>query len=389
MSYNTHIMPPPYSPLAYILAFVPWCILPFSPIATLLIALSFLYLLTFLAPSAFLRIVISLAIIISGAITYGNNTPCYSDALNYYTTYHSIARGDFSQIFAYGSGVEFLMPLYWCVISFFFDSLRCVDFLILNSICAGILTLIWLEKYALKDTQARYATLCVFFVFCLFSFWTPTFLTRQLFACIFILFALYQTSKYKTLIFVLLGFFCHTTAILFYVLFYCFRHYFKLSIIITLIVSLMIASSSLFPTLISNMKFIPDFLSHKLLYYDRVMDDAGRAVLKDSVFVCVLMLLTAYYYKNIDPKWRNIIIFYGILFLVSPIASWNFSIRVGLFYHVIFGFLFFKTLENKLLYLYILAFVLLIDRFRTMIKMSILKEGFYDLDGGWFYYLFN
>ena len=386
MFYNTT---PLHNTLSYILAFIPWCILPFSPLAAMFLSLGCLYILTFLSPSRFVRILITLSIIISGAITYGNNTPCYSDALSYYTTYKEISTGNLEQIFNYGKGVEFLMPLYWYVLSLLFDSLRCVDFLIINSISAGILTLIWLEKYALKDQDTRYATLCVFFVFCLFSFWTPTFLTRQLFACIFILFALYQTSRWKTLVFVLLGFFCHTTAILFYVLFYCFRHYFKLSIIITLIGSLMIASSSFFPMLISNMDFIPDFLSHKLLYYDRVMDDAGRAVLKDSVFVCVLMLLTAYYYKNIDPKWRNIIIFYGILFLVSPIASWNFSIRVGLFYHVIFGFLFFKTLENKLLYLYILAFVLLIDRFRTMIKMSILKEGFYDLDGGWFYYLFN
>lgn len=368
---------------------MPWCILPFSPIATLLIALSFLYLLTFLAPSAFLRIVISLAIIISGAITYANNTPCYSDALSYYTTYYDIARGDFHQIFAYGSGVEFLMPLYWCVVSFFFDSLRCVDFLILNSICAGILTLIWLEKYALKDTHTPYATLCVFFVFCLFNFWTPTFLTRQLFACIFILFALYQTSKYKTLLFVLLGFFCHTTAILFYLLFYCFRRFFTLSLIVTIIGSLAIASSEFFPTLISYMDFIPDFLFHKLFYYDRVMDDAGKIVFRDSVFACALIALTLYFYKNIDSRWRNIIIFYGIFFLVSPIASWNFSIRVGLFYHIIFGFLFFKALEHKPWYLHILGLIFLIDKFRTAIKMTIIQEGFYDLSGGWFYYLLS
>ena len=137
------------------------------------------------------------------------------------------------------------------------------------------------------------------------------------------------------------------------------------------------------------MDFIPDSLSHKLFYYDRVMDDAGKIVFRDSVFACALIALTLYFYKNIDSRWRNIIIFYGIFFLVSPIASWNFSIRVGLFYHIIFGFLFFKALEHKPWYLHILGLIFLIDKFRTATKMTIIKEGFYDLSGGWFYYLLS
>lgn len=315
--------------------FLPWAILPFSAPLAFYSGLLMLFFLSFWYPSRFARITLAVCIVVGGAIGFGD-TILIGDKLNYYTTYTNIFNGNFDAIFDYGKGVEIIMPLFWALLAFVSGFLDHTTFGILHSLCAGILFYIWLEKYAIKDFDARYAALCVFLSLLMFSYWMPQWLLRQTFSSIFVLYALSANTRLKTLTFVLLATLCHVTGLLFFVLYFVLKEYPKFGMTCVGFLFLLFITDSFVPILYSLSSQI-EALHAKIAIgwgydYSRLRSlSASILIIITSVIVC------AYYYRSvIDRRWLWIIVGCGIIVLCS-----NFDPRINILYlQIIFGFLY-------------------------------------------------
>ena len=372
-------------------AFLPWAILPFSAPLAFYSGLLMLFFLSFWYPSRFARITLAVCIVLGGAIGFGD-TILIGDKLVYYTTYTKIFNGDFDAIFDYGKGVEIIMPLFWAFLAFVSGFLDHTTFGILHSLCAGILFYIWLEKYAIKDFDARYAALCVFLSLLMFGYWMPQWLLRQTFSSIFVLYALSANTRLKTFVFVLLATLCHVTGIIFFTLWWLLKKYPKFGAWCIGILCFALLINAFFPTLFQYISFFPESLSSKFHYYQRTFKN-GSVFDSEYLYIGLVVFCAWYYRDGIDRRWLWIMFWYGVFCICTNIVWSGLFIRVGfLYYCIVLGFFMFMSMQKNILLVYIMGFLLFIKNVRSTFIDKVDNVHFtytHGLGGEWFYFLFN
>ncbi|MDD7346153.1 EpsG family protein [Helicobacter sp.] len=379
-------------------AFLPWAILTFSAPLAFYSGLLMLFFLSFWYPSRFARITLAVCIVVGGAIGFGDSQ-FTGDMANYHRTYTQIYNGNFDAIFDYGKGVEIIMPLFWALLAFVSGFLDHTTFGILHSLCAGILFYIWLEKYAIKDLDTRYAALCVFLSLLMFNYWMPQWLLRQTFSSIFVLYALSANTRLKTLTFVLLATLCHVTGIIFFTLWWLLKKYPKFGAWCIGILCISFLVGSFFPSLYVYASFLPESFASKLVFYQHNLVGSMNDSFVTSIYLYILAIIicTWYYKESIDRRWLYIMIWYGILCLCANLIWSHFFVRVGLlYYYILLGFFTFISMQKNTLLLYLWGLVLFVNHMRSVYIAGIANLGniqyyFYThgLGGEWFYFLFN
>lgn len=198
----------------YILALIPWVILPFSPMVASVIGLFFLIIFSpiFVRKS---RIIISLCIIFAASIYNGDCIPT-GDAMNYYEAYTRLLNGGFDALFKYGAGLEVALPLYYFVLGRFVGELSISTFVMVNIFTAAFLFYVWLEVYALAHIAPKQRALCVALSLLFFHYWFAGWLMRQVFSSIFLLYAFTEKRLKLHLIYVAIAVLFHVTALGFY-----------------------------------------------------------------------------------------------------------------------------------------------------------------------------
>ncbi|MGI0439957.1 EpsG family protein [Helicobacter himalayensis] len=292
-------------------------------------------------------------------------------------------------LFDYGKGVEILLPLFWSLLAYCLGDISCVSFSILNTAGAMLLLLVWLQRYGTKGYSNQEASICIALVFLMIDYFLPHWLIRQFFSSIFLLFALSTHNRFKIFFFLLLAFLCHTSAIVFFILFYMIRNYPKISVLVVIFLIALFVGRNFLSLIFSYSSLFPDFLSHKVAYYEGLFSSFNVMSLRYGVYTFLLVGFGIFYFHKIDFQWRWIIVLCAPLLLSSVFVAENMFIRLGLlYYYVILGFLFFLVLRSNIVMLYAWSFVIFFDKIRTYITGRIEnKVNFYPITGDWFYFL--
>ena len=130
------------------------------------------------------------------------------DFIHYYNNFLDISNGGTIFVSQYGDGFEFLLPLYFYIISHFFGVSE-VQY-IFFSVCflIAIIFYFWIEKFILKDFEYKYYSLILASFFIFFPYLSTTQIMRQLLASGLILIALgYGLRNYKGKVLYLLSIF--------------------------------------------------------------------------------------------------------------------------------------------------------------------------------------
>ncbi len=233
----------------------------------------------------------------------------------------------------------------------------------------------------------------------MFNYWGCGEGIRQNFSSIFLLFALSQDSKKKTFLFVCIAFLFHTTAIFFYLLFYLLRDYPKYGIAVIVLLCLASFTSLYAAFLFQYISFLPDFLSHKLAFYQYEF----RKIVEHSVGVrnlvlpCLLLVGALYFRQYIDRRWFYVIVWYGIFVICTLFSLGHASGRIGGLYYMLFGFFFFIVFKKNIISLCLVGLLLFVwklrDTYLFSTRIDTTHTGYqapfykYGLSGDWFYFL--
>lgn len=381
----------------YILALIPWVILPFSPMIASVAGLFFLIVFSSIFTKKS-RVIISLCIILSASI-YNGDYELRSDSANYYECYTSILNNEFGALFRYGAGLEIALPLYYFVLSRFLGELNGSTFIIINVFTAALLFYIWLEVYALSHVAPKQQALCVAMSFLFFNYWFAGFLVRQFFSSVFLLYAFTEKRLKIHLAYVTVAVLFHTTALFFYVLIYSFMKKPRISLLIGVIfvlACLFFKDVLEFLWFVSNQVDFLDVLKYKLMsyvYHPDAMFDGSFVGARNVVLVFILICFAYVYLDKSHRQWRNVIFGLVLVYLGSVIVSNHFSIRTSLLLiDVAFGYFMFLALRKQPFLLQFFALLVLLNLVSVKTYFGDITNTRiywnYDIAGPFFYFLF-
>lgn len=278
------------------------------------------------------RLLFSSLIIISGSTIYASRMVGLSLGDDFYyvymPVYHAIQSGQPVFNGYYSSGVEFLLPVLFKVISFFdvnvfSSSLTYSNLIFTFTSLFSFLFYIWLERFVLPHVPSH-KTLCLASALLFLNFFLMGYMVRQAFSTVFVLFALgyFGELKYKKAVFFsLVAIFTHLSAIPIIAIFYTFMYgrntlkYVVLAIIAILSLMFSVVKSYIISSGLLGVA------TYKLDYYNQDISDSGHGYI---FHVILLMTLAFFLMRDRYSSYRSLLLFGGISYLLLlpiPLAS--------------------------------------------------------------------
>lgn len=381
----------------YILALIPWVILPFSPMIASVAGLFFLIVFSSVFTKKS-RVIISLCIILSASIYNGDCIP-HGDAMNYYEAYTRLLNGNFEALFKYGAGLEVALPLYYLILSRFLGELSSSTFIAINIFTAALLFYIWLEVYAMSYIAPKQQALCVAVSLLFFHYWFAGWLVRQVFSSVFLLYAFTEKRLKLHLVYVAIAFMFHVTALGFYLCYWLLMK--KPKIGMTISVLLMFAFYFFDEIITFLWEFLPNYnmainaFRGKLYPYisGDSLQGGSYITLKNLLFTLMLMIFAYLYVDKVHKQWRYVIFGSILVYWGSIGISNHFSLRMSvLFMEIAFGYFMFLALRKQPFLLQFFALLVLLNLVSVKTYFGDITNTRiywnYDIAGPFFYFLF-
>ncbi|BDB66534.1 hypothetical protein Hc94105_0730 [Helicobacter cinaedi] len=379
----------------YILALIPWVILPYSPMIASVAGLFFLIVFSSVFTKKS-RVIISLCIILSASIYNGDCIP-HGDYINYYRTYEKLLNNNFQALFDYGAGLEVALPLYYLILSRFLGELSSSTFIAINIFTAALLFYIWLEVYAMSHIAPKQRTLCVALSLLFFHYWFAGNVIRQLLSSVFLLYAFTEKCLKPHLIYVVIATLFHTTALGFYLLVWLLMKKPKIGMVVSLLLMLV------FYFFDEIIKFLWDFPNHAI-FIDTLKGKIGPYIVgstldgssitaRNFVLTFMLMCFTYLYVDKAHKQWRYVVLGFVVVYWGSVGVSGHFSLRIGiLLLDVAFGYFIFLALRKQPFLLQFFALLVLLNLVSVKTYFGDITNTRvywnYDIAGPFFYFLF-
>ena len=380
----------------YILALIPWVILPFSPMIASVVGLFLLIIFSSVFTKKS-RVIISLCIILSASIYNGDCIP-HSDYINYYRTYEKLLNNNFQALFDCGAGLEIALPLYYFILSRFLGELSSSTFIAINIFTAALLFYIWLEVYAMSYIAPKQRTLCVALSLLFFHYWFAGWLVRQVFSSVFLLYAFTEKRLKLHLVYVVVAVLFHITALGFYLFVWLLMKKPKIGMMISLLLML---GFYFFDEIIRFLWELPIqvvFINSLKLkagayLFNSTLFDGNFIQAKNFVITFMLICFAYLYVDKAHKQWRYVILGFVAVYWGSIGVSNHFSLRVGvLLLEIAFGYFVFLAMRKQPFLLQIFALLVLLNLisvktyFGDIINTRVYWN--YDIAGPFFYFLF-
>ncbi|WP_174507955.1 EpsG family protein [Klebsiella oxytoca] len=175
----------------------------FSPLTGFYISIAFLV--SFNIEDRQTRFLITIVCLVSASLMNASRFVGYDAADDFYNIYYPVFEkisnggGVFDTNFS--GGVEFGLPLYFKIVYLLFGRVSPNELLIALVFSMSILYYFYLEKFLLPNIDAEKRSLCLGFAFLFINYFDQTQLVRQMFATVFILYAVsfFYQRKYCSL----------------------------------------------------------------------------------------------------------------------------------------------------------------------------------------------
>ncbi|PAF54253.1 hypothetical protein BKH42_01760 [Helicobacter sp. 13S00482-2] len=380
----------------YIIAFLPFFILPFSPLLSYFFGMFLLLIFTRFNDYVILSL-LSLDIVISGSLIWASRVYFDNngdDFLRYYDTYKDIFVGHYSALFSYGGGFEVGFPLFYLLLDIIFGHLNINEILFFSILVPSLLMAIWALKYGISSLGISQRALCLFFIFLFFSFYAPSEWSRQSFACIFILFAFSQQKYIWKFIFLLTACLFHLTSLPVFFILEFLKYRPKLTLSLVAIGSLSFVFSFEFILMAYKSGIIPHIsILDKLNFYS-IYQERGIFMNLDLSFMFLLLCMGLLFCiglrsDNLKKYW----IYFYLVFLWCYVVFLPFSYASNrltlIFNSFLLGYMFFVSVRNLSILTYIVGFLLLLGKFAYWIFDPASKLWFSYPSWGNFLYYFS
>ncbi|HGF5711689.1 TPA: EpsG family protein [Klebsiella pneumoniae] len=240
----------------------------------------------------------------------------------YFPVYQRMAAGQSIFYDQFSNGLEFLLPLYFKITHYLFNLTHPQDVMASVTALCLIPFYIWLEKYGMENVSDSKKSLCVASSLGLMVYAVTTQNMRQAISCVFLLFAItYFRDKrwFLFLIYFMLAFVAHTTAIVVLAIFIILmsdNSYRKKTLALTALFA------SLFFNIIIGIIISHNLLgaaTYKLMFYTKLSGGASLDIGYLKFFF--IMIFTAPLFFNTEENKYKSLIFYGtfIYFVLIPI----------------------------------------------------------------------
>ena len=240
-------------------------ILTFSPLMGMMF--SCLYLLTFsnyISKNVRLInvsiLILNMSLIIASRLYFETES---DDFIRYYKTYQTLLSGDYSAIFAYSNGLEWVLPLFYALLAIVFNNDSPIFLLFSETLLILIIFYCWIESYFKDKTTNKELNQLIATAFLFFSLGMATQVTRQFLAMVILLHS-FSNQGGKRYFFLMLATFTHLVALPLFILIRFVQRNPKLYGILVLFAS--IAMVQLMPLILMHVDFDLPLLS-KLGYY--------------------------------------------------------------------------------------------------------------------------
>ena len=249
-------------------------LLPFSPFYSYII-LFFAFLLGSKYISKTKRIFFSLALIWNIAALYASKIYFHvaldfdDDFSRYYQNYLDIYDGLSGSLNVWNSANEIGLGVFYKILSLLLPRLLPSQLLFITALCIASLFYIWLEMYILGNIPKAQRACLVAFAMFVDVFVESIGLTRQAFACVFLLFVFNSKNLSIKILFLIVATMFHTSSILVFALFLVVRRYPRICLCILLLLFFVFVDyASFINTHIRDFALIlKDYLPSKLYTY--------------------------------------------------------------------------------------------------------------------------
>ncbi|HHP5601965.1 TPA: EpsG family protein [Klebsiella pneumoniae] len=322
----------------------------YSPVTGFYIPLIFLAL-TAVTARKFRSIIVFIAIF-NGAFIVASRNYIYGSPIDdfyniYYPVYEYVRSGGTIFYTDFSGGIEFILPLYFKVLSLIYSSSAQVYVLASVSFLCYFLFYLWLEFYGMEKIDSTKQSLCIASALGLMNILVTTQSMRQALSSCFVLFAIsmYRHSQRKrSLVFFILSVCAHTTGLIFAPLFSILLYGNKRIKLILLSIILLI--SVFFGAFISVALSLNIFgaATYKLLYYTSTeitqVSELGIDNLK-FLFICVI--LSFFFFARDKIEYKSLLL-YGIIIFIAllpiPVLPARFMFLV---YYYLIGYILFLS----------------------------------------------
>lgn len=274
--------------------------------------------------SIIIRVPLCMLIIVSGATIYSSRVLGFSYGDDFYyvylPVYDSIKNG--GPVFGayYSSGIEFILPVCFKIITLFDIGLDNNTLLFISIFSISILFYIWLEVFFIKEfTEHRSLIIASAFMF--FNFFLTGYMVRQALSTVFILYALSLLGNKRWMLgclFSLLAIFTHLSAIPILLIFYFYLYGNKISRIIVLGG---IAFCSISFTFIKDIVLSSGVLGAATYKFDFYNKDLTSTIDNGYVFHMIFLLALSFLTVKKEHEKYKVLMIYGAIsyFLLMPI----------------------------------------------------------------------
>lgn len=379
----------------YVACLLPYMALPFCPLFSFILA--FLLLLACGRElDGLCRITLGVGIILSGSILYASRMYFHwegDDFIRYFATYRTLLNGDIMQVFSLYK-LECALGFWYVVLIALFGELAPASVLFWTIFPAGVLFYIWLEKYAMSELKQSEKSLCVALSLLFFDFYIASEYTRQFFASLVILYALYARTTLGKLFALALATLFHTSTLLIAPLLFALRHYSKATLAISFAV-VMLAGLA-FPQILAlyNSGALPRELPlfDKLGFYAMGFGEFMPNAIELGLVIMVAGLFLLPTNDPIKKRWFFFVVWFVMMYFALHLVIGGIAHRFTiLFTTILLGFLLFVGLRGLGIAAVCFGGGALLYRLKTMLfgKEHIYLFDSYGVYGEWFYYIFK
>ena len=347
----------------------------FSPV----VAWAFsLLLLTLLSSSmnTFGRRLLGFNVILTGALAIASRLTLANsqdDLFSYFRAYNGLLSGNMDALFAYNNEVG--LPLLYFLHTKLFESAEPASIILYVSFLCGVLFLVWLEYFGVKEIEEELKSLAIAASLIFFSFMMTSQVIREMMAMVFILYALSSHKIIFKTILLFLGVLFHTAALPVFIMGALLFKFPKQTFIGVLFISgTFVFELSNLQTIYSSldMSFIP---IQKLLFHACSLPGYTQTDMYyvKFMFILIVLFLFQFLFLKADPtqeKWKYFVLTFAgmyLIFLPLPLASLRGTLIVNsvlLGYLIFIGFKQYYRLFSDLLAGYIIyKFILTVNGF--------------------------
>lgn len=357
--------------LSYIIIFLPYFIIPFSPLFAYFFAMFLLLVLTYYYCDKGILYILGFAIAISGSLIWASRVYFDSDAddfLRYYYIYKQLLLDNYNAMFVFGGGYEVGFGLFYLALDKIFSELPEPEILFFTILVPSLLMVIWTIEYGIKSLKPFNGVLCLFFIFLFFNFYAPSEWSRQSFACVFILFAFSQEKWSYKIFFTFLASLFHLTSIPILILLECIKRKPRLTFITVFLGSLGFVFTFEILLLAYQNGFLPQLSIFQKLKYYMYYQDTG---IFDDINISFLFLLFCIFILMIIPnkkdslknEWKYFFFVFISLYIIFLPIHYASNRLTLIFNSFLLGYMFFISIHKFSIFGYVLGLALLIFKF--------------------------